>query len=135
MSPANRDHTLIEQLPIPIWRGTTDGQCDYVNAAWRAFSGQALEQAPGEGWQQALHPDDAGRWRETLGKHLARREGLEQSDRLRRSDGSWRHMLVRAAPYQDEDGVFAGVIATWLDIREGGAAEQVSCRRFLRDVS
>jgi len=129
MSPVNREYTLIEQLPIPIWQGTA-ARCDYVNAAWRAFSGQTPEQALGEGWQQALHPDDAGRWRETLGKHLAQREGFEQSYRLRRGDGSWCHMRVRAAPYQGEDGVFAGVIAAWLDIREGGAVDQVSADDF-----
>ncbi|MEO6600975.1 MAG: ATP-binding protein, partial [Polyangiaceae bacterium] len=45
----------------------------------------------------------------------ARREGFETEVRLRRHDGLLRHVYVRAAPYQDPHGEFAGFLADCFD--------------------
>jgi PAS domain S-box-containing protein len=128
--PPKQYQALTEQAPIMIWRAAADGRCDYVNAAWRAFSGQSQEQARGEGWAQALHPDDAGSWHEALRRHLARGKSFELECRLRRADGAWRDMLVRVSPHHDEHGTLAGAIAAWLDISERRAMARASADDF-----
>src|SRR6185503_298734 len=53
---ANDDPTLM------IWHAKPDMSCEYVNEAWREFTGYTLEEARGGGWYRCLHPDDLTRW-------------------------------------------------------------------------
>lgn len=116
--PLKEDHALAEQAPVMLWRASRSGHCDYVNRAWREFSGQSQEQAAGEGWMAALHPDDVGRWADAMRDQLPRGQGFEMACRLRRADGHWREMQVRVAPREDEQRAIAGLIAVWTDISD-----------------
>ena len=52
---------------LMIWHAKPDMSCEYVNQAWREFTGYTLEEARGGGWYRALHPDDLTRWLGELG--------------------------------------------------------------------
>ncbi len=49
---------LMEMAPIGFFLADIDGQCTYINNVWSESSGCRLRRALGDGWLQALHPDD-----------------------------------------------------------------------------
>ena len=120
---------LTEQAPSMVWRSRADSKCDYLNSTWLAFTGRPLELELGDGWMEALHPTDRKRYFSLYQKHFGLRQGFETEIRLRRHDGVFRHVFVRAAPYDDPSGAFAGFQADCfdntdhreLDVFSGGA--------------
>ena len=106
---------LSEQAPSMVWRSGLDARCDYCNATWLAFTGRSLDRELGDGWLETVHPSDLRRYLSKYTAHFARREEFETELRLRRHDGEFRYVFVRAAPYQDPDGAFAGFLADCFD--------------------
>ena len=53
---------LTEVSPVGIFRTDENGDCVYVNERYCEITGLTLQQALGQGWSRALHPDD--------GKHV-----------------------------------------------------------------
>jgi len=53
--------TLATNAPVGIYLTDLDGQCLYVNQKWCDMAGMRLEEALGNGWVNALHPDDRER--------------------------------------------------------------------------
>lgn len=91
---------------------------------FRAFTGLTAEQTAYGGWAAAIHPDDAEatlrQWQEavTAGKMM------EMEYRLRRADGVYRTMVVRAAPVRADSGEILEWVSTLTDVTERRAAEQ-----------
>ncbi len=87
-----------------MWRSGDDGLWTWASPQWLAFTGQIQEQSHGQGWLDAIHPDDheamARAW------HEARRlGGLDVEHRVRRAaDGTWRWHAARSAPLRDVPG-------------------------------
>jgi PAS domain S-box-containing protein len=116
---------LSDAFPQLLWSADPDGGCDWVNARWEEYTGRPPEDARGEGWADALHPDErhpvlAG-WRQAVREEAER---FQVGHRLRNRDGAWRWMLTTAVPYRDP----AGRVQTWLgittDIHERVLAEE-----------
>jgi PAS domain S-box-containing protein len=49
---------IVEALPGLVWTTQADGRSDFLNRAWREYTGLGLDEATGYGWQTAIHPDD-----------------------------------------------------------------------------
>src|SRR5512136_1879497 len=49
---------LLNKVPVGIFATDTDGNFLFVNEVWSEIVGISLEQAVGQGWINALHPDD-----------------------------------------------------------------------------
>jgi len=62
-----------------------------------------------------MHNGDLQRFLELYREHFAKREGFETEVRMRRHDGLFRYVFMRAAPYQDPSGAFAGFLADCFD--------------------
>jgi PAS domain S-box-containing protein len=104
-----------ESIPLLTWRARPDMSCEQVSRAWLGYTGYTPEQALGEGWTRALHPEDLTRWLEACVRAFDERQPFEVEYRLRRRDGEYRWMLERAAP-QYADGVFVGYAGALMDI-------------------
>jgi len=52
--------TLATASPVGIFRTLPDGKTTYVNPKWCELSGLSFEEAIGDGWKKAVHPDDIG---------------------------------------------------------------------------
>ena len=50
--------TLSQVSPVGIFRTDPDGHTTYVNPKWSELSGLSSEEALGEGWLNAVHPED-----------------------------------------------------------------------------
>lgn len=53
-----RFRTISEASPLGLFVHTPDGACVYTNRVYTQLSGLTAEEARGDGWLQAVHPDD-----------------------------------------------------------------------------
>lgn len=110
--------SLLDKFPSPIWRTTPNGKINYVNQAWMELTGYSLEQARGDGWLEALHPEDQQRCLESYLEAFHARQPIELEYRLRRHDGTYRRVLDLAHPFTDPEGQFAGYLGILYDLTE-----------------
>ena len=79
--------------------------------AWTIYTGQTLEQSAGEGWLDAVHPDDRSPTRESwLAAVATRSTRYEATFRVRRADGNYAPVLLRAVPMRDASNHVTGWI-------------------------
>ncbi len=115
---------LTVHTPYGIFRSDRDGKCVYVNERWCELAGLAVEQALGDGWMAALHPDDRER---VLGEwSVAAEEGRDSivEYRFRRGDGSICWIEGFATALRDEHGGVSGWVGTCLDLTARKVAEE-----------
>ena len=94
---------LVESSAQATWEMDPEGKSITDSASWCAYTGQTVEEARGNGWLDAVHPEDrqavALRWAE----YVRAAEPLSEEYRLRHGD-EWRWSSVRAAPIRDTLG-------------------------------
>lgn len=115
--------TLAEMSPVGIFRTRPDGYTTYVNPRWSEISGLSFEEAIGDGWMKAVHPDDRNtnvvEWYDRVNKKV---RSVSQY-RFIKPDGSISWVLGSAVP-EVIDGVVRGYIGTITDITEAKIAEK-----------
>lgn len=115
---------LVEATSALVWTTDAHGHFSEEQPGWSRFTGQSFEEIRGWGWIDAIHPDHraqtAERWEAAI------RRGTLYSDewRIRRHDGSWRHMMVRAVPILRGDGSVREWVGLHIDITDRKRAEQ-----------
>lgn len=99
-----------------FWTADPDGLVVDESPSWRAFTGQSHEEFAGEGWLNALHPDDRERihrlWREAV----AAKTSYATEYRLRHATGEYRWTAVNGTPLFGANGVASGWIGMNSDI-------------------
>ncbi len=119
-----RFRTVLDASASIIWNTNARGEFEWPQSRWSAFTGQDFEQLRGWGWLDAVHPDDRDRTAEAWRHVTQARSHLEVEHRLRRADGEWRYMEVRAVPILEEDGSIREWIGTHADVTDRTLAEQ-----------
>ncbi|MFP4557601.1 MAG: PAS domain S-box protein [Bacteroidales bacterium] len=114
--------SLAEMAPVGIFRTKPDGYTTFVNPKWCSLSGLSFEQALGEGWIRAVHPDDKDRVMIQWKQKTRKREKSESEYRFLKPDGTVVWVLGDANPEINE-GEVAGYIGTITDITERKVAE------------
>src|SRR5262249_47398604 len=76
--------TAQDTTPVMIWMSGADMLRNYFNRPWLEFTGRALEAELGNGWMQALHPEDSQACLDTWILSCDRRESFQMQYRLRR---------------------------------------------------
>ncbi len=100
-----RYRLLAEAIPFPVWRCDAGGGVIECNSRWYEYTGQSPEETRGDGWMNALHPDDVERIAEEVREDVLSGEVYKAEYRLRRaSDGGYRWHMARAIPRRDADG-------------------------------
>ena len=100
-----RFRQLADSMPQMVWTATPDGEIDYRNKQWYAYTGFSTEKNL-KAWALVLHPDDRSRslnaWKEAI------RTGgpYEIEYRLRdsKNPNKYRWFLARATLVRDADG-------------------------------
>ena len=104
-----RFRSLVEATAAIVWNTPASGEFEAEQPGWSAFTGQTFDQLKGWGWLDAVHPDDRPNTARVWSAAVAARSLYQVEHRLRRHDGEYRHMLVRAVPILDEAGRHPGV--------------------------
>uniref|UniRef100_B8HRN4 histidine kinase n=1 Tax=Cyanothece sp. (strain PCC 7425 / ATCC 29141) TaxID=395961 RepID=B8HRN4_CYAP4 len=119
-----RFRTLSAAAPIGICQADLDGNCLYTNARWQEMSGLSFEDSLGQGWVQAIYPDD----RSTLSAAWAayvRGECDHLPDfRLLTPEGKIRWVSTCVGAIKSSTGEIIGYVSTDEDITERKQAEQ-----------
>jgi PAS domain S-box-containing protein len=99
-----RTRFILDSLPVLVWTATPEGQRDYFNPRWLAFTGKDVAAETGEQWLADLHPDDRARVHQQWQQSVASGDTYQVEYRLRRHDGQYRWVLSRALPRRDAEG-------------------------------
>jgi PAS domain S-box-containing protein len=110
--------------PVLLWHARPDGMRDWLAPGWSARLGRAPEALLGDGWLQAVHPEDASRWRGIVEASASARAPYELDLRVRSADGRWRWMLEQGAPRLDPAGALLGYAGACIDIETRKRSEE-----------
>jgi PAS domain S-box-containing protein len=117
-----RFRNVADTAPVLIWMSGPDKEGVFFNKRWLEFTGRTVAQELGEGWLQAVHPDDLAHCVDVCGTAFNKREPFTIEFRLRRNDGEYRWVLDTGTP-RFESGLFVGYIGSCLDIGDRKQAE------------
>jgi PAS domain S-box-containing protein len=116
--------TLARISPVGIFQTDLNGATTYVNPQWCAISGLSAAQALGDGWLEAVHPND----KERLSRGWQKSTQLSQASfsdyRFVRPDGTLTWVMGQAVPEMNAENRIVGYIGTITDITERKQAEE-----------
>jgi PAS domain S-box-containing protein len=103
-----------------------------VNDRWCAIAGITIDRAIGDGWRQAIHPEDAPHVIDRWNRLRLQEELFREEYRICRPDGSMRWVLAEGVPLRSYRGRLLGFIRTVTDItRHRELEQQVNAARVL----
>ena len=119
-----RCRSLIAATAQMMWNTGPLGEAGEDLTGWRAYTGQSVEQARGQGWLEAL--DAAGREQVVAAWRRCVQTGApyEGEWRIRRRDGQYGYFHTRAVPLRDANGAIREWIGCNIDITERKHYEQ-----------
>jgi two-component system, sensor histidine kinase and response regulator len=118
-----RYRSLVEIISAIVWNTPSSGEFEVEQSRWSDFTGQTFEQLKGWGWLDAVHPDDRPNTARVWSAAVANRSLYHVEHRLRRHDGAYRHMLVRAVPILDDSGAIREWVGVHTDVSDQKDAE------------
>jgi PAS domain S-box-containing protein/diguanylate cyclase (GGDEF)-like protein len=124
---------LTSSAPYGIFRLDTEGRCAYVNERWCELSGLTAEQALGDGWTVAVHPEDLDGVRAGVDRAAAGRDVDGPIEyRFVHADGSVRWMHGSTSAVHDAQQHVIGCLGTCLDVTAAKQTEEAlrSSERF-----
>lgn len=119
-----RYRSLVEAIAQIIWDTKAEGEFVTEQPGWSAFTGQSFEELKGWGWLNAVHPDDRDHTAQVWSAAVANQTFYQVEHRLRRYDGEYRYMSVRAVPVFEPDGQIREWIGVHTDISDRKQVEQ-----------
>jgi len=122
----NRYRSLVHATAQIVWSVGADGSQMGRMPGWLAFTGQSEAEVAGIGFADAIHPDDREKTLAAWHASLRSGEAHTMEHRLRRADGVYRDMAVRAVPVRDDEGQIVEWVGTHTDITDQKAAERES---------
>ena len=116
--------TLISATSAVIW--TADRNGDFVpSEPWKAFTGQTADEQRGEGWLEAVHPDDREQVREQYEAAIRNGELLHTGFRLwYAGDDRHHHVMLEGILLHDPDGAVREWTGAVTDIDDRVRASQ-----------
>lgn len=117
--------------PVGISVADIDGRCTYTNPRYQAITGITLEESLGEGWMQAVHPEDRERVISEWINYTRRRQEYASEFRIEHKEGSIRWVQFRSSVMLCEKGKAIGYVGTLEDItarKEGEEARAAILR-------
>ena len=120
-----RYRLLVESIPQLVWSFDAEGRPLDFNRRGAEYTGLCRNESAGDGWLQAIHPDDRERMR-SHGREVTTTGRQYQIEfRLRRgSDGAYRWHLCRGLPMRDANGRITRWFGTCTDIHDQKTAEE-----------
>jgi PAS domain S-box-containing protein len=124
-----RFRNLANSAPVMIVASGPDGRAAFFNKTWLDFTGRTLEQELGYGWIENVHPEDRDRTRAGYALSFESRGNCNLEYRLKRADGEYRYVMCSGVPHFEPNGVFAGYIASCIDLTEIRKAQEEARER------
>ena len=119
-----RYRLLTQAVPSMIYERHSNGGNFFYTDNWYEYTGLTPQQTLGDGWMQALHPDDVERLRRRSAAEKDPAIMHERRMRFRRKDGQYRWMLIRSVPVRGENGEVVRRVGAITDIDDMVRAQQ-----------
>jgi PAS domain S-box-containing protein len=119
-----RFRVLADVSPVGIFSSDTEGRTVFVNRRWCEIAGLTPEQALGDGWQVALHPDDRQRVADSWAEAVREGESSAAEFRFVRPDGTVTWLVGQSRAQLDSNGRLAGYVGTITDVTHLKRAEE-----------
>jgi PAS domain S-box-containing protein len=117
--------TLVEGMPQLVWRSSNGGDWTWASPQWEEYTGQGFEEHEGQGWLDAVHPEDRDAARKAWRK-APEDGGFEVEYRiLHAASGRYNWFKTRAAPVRDNAGDIVEWLGTSTDIDEMHRMQQL----------
>jgi PAS domain S-box-containing protein len=113
-----RHRALSEALPQLVWTCGPDGDCDYFNPQWQAYTGAPTEEHLGSRWIKVIHEADRDELTAAWNSALANGGIFDVDARLRRADGAHRWFKMRSIPVRTPEGEISRWFGTATDITD-----------------
>ncbi len=128
-----RSRHLLEGVAQAFWETDGAGAMVTDSPSWRAYTGQTVEEWLGDGWLNAVHPEDRALAERQWHDSVATRRTVNAEFRLRHHGKGWRWTNVRAVPLVGADGQVRKWVGMNIDIDARRTAEEAlaSQSRFL----
>lgn len=120
-----RFRSLVMATSDIVWTCTGDGSLVDDCPSWGRFTGQSVAQWRGDGWLDAVHPEDRASASAAWRASQASGTRYETEYRLRRADGVYRLTQARAVALHTVDGRVREWVGTNTDITEQRQAQQI----------
>src|SRR5260221_3037188 len=105
-----------------FWILTPDGSMQEISPSWQAFTGQQDSSCQGPAWLDAVYSADQPQLESMLHHCVLSSQPAESECRIRRSDGVYRLIRVRAFPVSTPHGTIRELVVCGTDI----TSEQMS---------
>jgi PAS domain S-box-containing protein len=115
---------MIDTIPIPVASYSTEARRDFVNAAWKQYTGLSDEAALGTEWSVVAHPDHIATGEKMWRDAFATGEPWHTEERVRRADGQYRWFAIDRVAARDENGKLIKWYGTAYDIEDRKRAEE-----------
>jgi PAS domain S-box-containing protein len=119
-----RYRSLVQAGAQVVWVTKPTGQIAEDSPEWRWITGQSLEEYLGNGWLDAIHPEDRERVEREWLECVRAGKVFDSRYRVRTKTGSYRHYDVRAVPIERD-----GKIIEWV-----GASTDVTGQREAEEM-
>ena len=119
-----RFRTLSRTAPVGIFETDAHGSTTYVNETWLQYSGMHFDEAMGDGWLRAVHPDDKDWLQQGWHSKTEMKSESVSEYRIVDKEGKIRWVNGRAVPVFNNDGSVSGYIGITLDITEKKTSEE-----------
>ena len=113
-----RYRSVIEATAKTIWITSPEGQMLGEQPGWATLTGQTYEQYQGQGWMDAIHPEDRPRTLALWQAAVSSGEVFTRVHRILRHDGEWRYFNANSAPVREEDGSIREWFGVQTDVTE-----------------
>ncbi len=119
-----RYRSLVEATAQIVWHTDAAGTFGGEQPGWSRFTGQTTAQLEDRGSAEVVHPEDRDRMDAVWRRGILAGKAFETACRIRRRDGEYRHMAVRAVPVRDDSGGVREWVGTHTDITEQVEVEE-----------
>ena len=117
-------HTLSKFAPVGIFHTDPQGRWEYVNERWCEITGLSVTQAQGDGWIQALYPEDRDKVVVEWHKTVQFQQSFTLQYRFQNPNGNPHWVVGQAEAERDADGTVLGYVGTLTDISDLKLNEQ-----------
>ncbi len=115
---------FVDAAPGILWVADEGNRCTLLSRGWTEYTGMALADALGDGWLQAVHPDDRRRVHSHFLAAAGRCEPFAIDFRLRRVDGGHGWVTGAGRPHHDRQGIWRGYIGSVVDVTDRRRQEE-----------
>lgn len=112
----HRFRTLATHSPVGIFQTDAEGRLHYANDRWYELTRLSPEQASGNSWLNAIHPNDQAHVRQLWQTAVATATNMSLEYRFQQPSGQTVWVMSRTTPLHDEVGRVTGFIGTVSDV-------------------